>query len=398
MKKTKLFTKIAIVAMAVVTVFSSGNVARAEEAEVTEKPWIDFELSGVTETRYFADDDFEVIYETQGWFRGSSRIESVSGSAILSINWDNSERTKDEVKEICIDAVNFIRNADGQLEWADYETVDYWSAESGAWEDSVILTQGLVDSYDLSAVNYYGWQNEESCFFTFRIVFSDNSSSEYIYMFDGQGGLFHYKEPEVFTDTAPAEKYTVDLSTSTAPMTKDEFAALLEENKTKDVVIQSNNGVTFTFAAGTMKAVDGKDSYDFRTTLNTTYSSDLPSYVTQSNFVSQINYNYSGQLPAEASIRFYVGTQYAGKTLYYSLMNTDKTFAEVQAVTVDAEGYMTVKQNHCSSYVVTTEEPKTETLKTEAPKTGDNIPILIYSLLGISALGIFVIFRSYKRA
>lgn len=398
MKKTKLFTKIAVVAMAVVTVFSSGNVARAEEAEVTEKPWIDFELSGVTETRSFADDDFEAIYETHGWSWGSPRISTVSDNVTLSINWDNSERTKDEVSFISIEATNYERNADGQLEWAGYELFENWSKDFNYEENNVVLTQDLKDSYDLSAVNYNGWKDKESCFFSFKIYFSDDSFTECIYMFDGQGGLFHYKEPEVSTDTAPAEKYTVDLSTSTAPMTQDEFAALLEENKTKDVVIQSNNGVTFTFVAGTMKAVDGKDSYDFRTTLNTTYSSDLPSYVTQSNFVSQINYNYSGQLPAEASIRFYVGTQYAGKTLYYSLMNTNKTFAEVQAVTVDAEGYMTVKQNHCSNYVVTTEEPKTEASKAESPKTGDNIPILIYSLLGISALGILVIFRNYKRA
>ena len=43
---------------------------------------------------------------------------------------------------------------------------------------------------------------------------------------------------------------------------------------------------------------------------------------------------------------------------YYSLMNADNTFAEVQAVVVDADGYMTVKQDHCSNYVVTKTEPK----------------------------------------
>ena len=82
------------------------------------------------------------------------------------------------------------------------------------------------------------------------------------------------------------------------------LAIFLEENKTKDIVIKSNNEVTFTFCKGTMKPVEGKSSYDFGITINSTYHTDLPSYVTSSNFVSQINYNYSGKLPAEASIRF----------------------------------------------------------------------------------------------
>lgn len=107
-----------------------------------------------------------------------------------------------------------------------------------------------------------------------------------------------------------------------------------------------------------MSSVDGKTEYDFSTSINSAYADTMPSYITKDNFVSQINFNYSGKLPATANIRFYAGTEYAGQTLYYSLMNADNTFAEVQAVVVDADGYMTVKQDHCSSYVVTKTEPK----------------------------------------
>lgn len=74
--------------------------------------------------------------------------------------------------------------------------------------------------------------------------------------------------------------------------------------------------------------------------------------------MSQVKFNYSGQLPATASIRIPVGTQYAGKTLYYSYMNNDNTFADTQTVVVDEEGYITVKQEHCSSYVVTNKAPE----------------------------------------
>lgn len=145
-----------------------------------------------------------------------------------------------------------------------------------------------------------------------------------------------------FEDETPApspseDNYTVDLGDSQI-VSADTFATILAENATKDVIIKSNNNVTFTFAKGTMSSVDGKTEYDFSTSINSAYADTIPSYITKDNFVSQINFNYSGKLPATANIRFYAGTEYAGQTLYYSLMNADNTFAEVQAVVVDADG------------------------------------------------------------
>lgn len=138
-----------------------------------------------------------------------------------------------------------------------------------------------------------------------------------------------------FEDETPApspseDNYTVDLGDSQI-VSADTFATILAENATKDVIIKSNNNVTFTFAKGTMSSVDGKTEYDFSTSINSAYADTMPSYITKDNFVSQINFNYSGKLPATANIRFYAGTEYAGQTLYYSLMNADNTFAEVQS-------------------------------------------------------------------
>ena len=231
----------------------------------------------------------------------------------------------------------------------------------------------------------------------------------------------------------------------------------MAENATKDVIIKSNNNVTFTFAKGTMSSVDGKTEYDFSTSINSAYADTMPSYITKDNFVSQINFNYSGKLPATANIRFYAGTEYAGQTLYYSLMNADNTFAEVQAVIVDADGYMTVKQDHCSSYVVTKTEPKLSsnndtktddgntsnnggssdngntsnnsgssnngnasasdnntssgntTVSTDknasstntsatSPKTGDMTPIAIYVVMAVAAMGVIVFVKRRKTA
>ena len=258
-----------------------------------------------------------------------------------------------------------------------------------------------------------------------------------------------------FEDETPApspseDNYTVDLGDSQT-ISADTFATILAENATKDVIIKSNNNVTFTFAKGTMSSVDGKTEYDFSTSINRTYADTMPSYITKDNFVSQINFNYSGKLPATANIRFYVGTEYAGQTLYYSLMNADNTFAEVQTAVVDADGYMTVKQDHCSSYVVTKTEPKlpsnddtktddgnnsnnggssdngntsnngnasasdnntssgnttvstdnnTSSANTTAtsPKTGDMTPIAIYVVIAVAAMGVIVFVKKRKTA
>ena len=229
-----------------------------------------------------------------------------------------------------------------------------------------------------------------------------------------------------------SDSYTVDLGDSQI-ISADTFASILAENATKDVVIKSNNDVTFTFAKGTMASVDGKTEYDFSTSIVNAYADTMPSYITKDNFVSQINYNYSGKLPATANIRFYAGTEYAGQTLYYSLMNADNTFADVQAVVVDADGYMTVKQDHCSSYVVTKTEPKlpdnkdsktddgnasasdnntssgNTTVSTDknassvnttatSPKTGDMTPIAIYVVMAVAAMGVIVFVKKRKTA
>lgn len=219
-----------------------------------------------------------------------------------------------------------------------------------------------------------------------------------------------------------SDKYITDLSKADSQIVSaDTFAAILAENATKDVVIKSNNNVTFTFAKGTMSSVDGKTEYDFSTSINRTYADTMPSYITKDNFVSQINFNYSGKLPATANIRFYAGTEYAGQTLYYSLMNADNTFAEVQTAVVDADGYMTVKQDHCSSYVVTKTEPKlpsnndtktddgNTTVSTDknassanttatSPKTGDMTPIAIYVVIAVAAMGVIVFVKRRKTA
>lgn len=442
--KKKIFASVAALAMAAITVFSSVGIVHAEDGNVTDKPLTKFEYNKEYGDKMVADDDWTVISKWLGWDWGSNNINIIDKNASISIDWENSDRKKSEVKTVWLRMNNYYRADDNTLHFkriynlAAYNNLEraLWSIydENGDWIDEYMVPEGAngwyddelfadmikkgweSDTYDLSVLansdgTKYG--KDDMCFYSLRVEYTDGKFSDTIFMFEDMGNGFNYKIiPEEPTDN---EDYTLDMTTNTTPVSAKEFEALLSENATKDVVIKSNNNITFTFAKGTMQAVDGKESYDFSTTINSAYTSDMPSYITQNNFVSQINFNYSGKLPAEASIRFLVGTQYAGKTLYYSLMNEDNTFAEVQSVVVDSEGYMTVNQSHCSSYVVTTEEPKvqekpteintdndtnaakdTETNGTTSPKTGDNMPVMPCVLLCVSAVGMITVIRKKK--
>lgn len=194
--------------------------------------------------------------------------------------------------------------------------------------------------------------------------------------------------------------YTKELAKDAEVISTSDFASILTENATKDVVIKNADGVTFTFAKGTMKAVDGKTEYDFGTNIITDYSkaTELSTEVTKDNFVLQIDYNYSGQLPAKASITFNVGSELAGKTLYYYLYNTDKTYKIVQSVVVADDGSVTVKQDHCSTYVLTsaelvseTETPGNSTPANETPAAGDSTNYGMFIILAVISLGTVVL-------
>ena len=279
-----------------------------------------------------------------------------------------------------------------QLPYTPYPVPLKW------WINSNLADPDPMDDPDFECTDVY----------IIRVVYRDKEEHN-SYLVDwwilpeGVSTVLNLEEEQ--PDPTPSEEnYTVDLGDSQT-ISADAFAEILAENATKDIIIKSNNDVTFTFAKGTMASVDGKTEYDFSTSINNTYADTMPYYITKDNFVSQITFNYSGKLPATAYIRFYAGTQYAGKTLYYSLMNEDKTFAEVQAVVVDADGYMTVKQDHCSSYVVTTTEPKSagntadsKDKPTGSPKTGDTTPIALYLALAAAFMGTIVLMKKQKNA
>ena len=167
-------------------------------------------------------------------------------------------------------------------------------------------------------------------------------------------------------------------------ITAEEFEEVLEINKKQNVVIQVGNNISIIFEKGTMNPVEGMNQYDFTTGIESNYKqAEIPSTIQPINFIAKVVFNYSGQLPAEASIRIPVGVQHAGKTLYYTLLKDDGTFGTAQNIVADTEGYITVKQAHCSSYVITTEKPS---VVMGSPNTGNNFSAIwmLMFIIGIS--------------
>ena len=173
----------------------------------------------------------------------------------------------------------------------------------------------------------------------------------------------------------------VDVSDGSTIIKVDEIRKIIEDNKTNDVIIKSNNDVTFTFAKGTMSEVSQVAIYDFSTAITSDIkeAGNIPAAVTDDIFVSKIVYNYSGALPAKASIKLNVGKAYAGQTLYYSQLLDDGTIISMMSAVVDNDGYMTVEQDHCSTYLIT--KQKLTNNKLETPKTADNSNIALWLTL-----------------
>ena len=491
MKKSNLIAKGTAVVLAVTSMLSTATVAYAEDSTVTDKPIVELIIENEKDSKEIDQEYYDAMIEHHKLIAGTGNV-SVAPADEMTISFELNVDAS-EIKSVDIYKHKFFyTDSNDELKLGAYSH-DMGGLIRTTYEDGkCICTQmhnpPTVEDYAepidfLNSKNSFELDSNE--WYTIHVIFQNNSGSiwwvvpeDYEYkeysldeMFDVSddiiniGGVLYSpsgegivassedsfteeefrkftfsniklvdKEDEETVNPSPdteTENYVADLTTGSTVVSATDFATILAENETKDVIIKTNNDVTFIFAKGTMKAVEGIESYDFTTTVSTTYKSDLPSYVTKDNFVSLIDYNYSGKLPAEASIKIPVGTEYAGKTLYYSLMNEDNTYAEVQTVVVDAEGYVTVKQDHCSTYVLTNTEPKLEdstdstepatdtkedmttdvneeTSATEettavpsgtsTPDTGDSTATLVYLILAVSALGAILVTAKMKRA
>ena len=260
----------------------------------------------------------------------------------------------------------------------------------------VVGSDNLPDGYKYDGTEIEGLYNVECV--ADKLTFTAKSSSDNTT--DNSKGDTTNNPSDNTTDKKPStpESSTtntvVDVSDGSTTIKADEIRKIIEDNKVNDVVIKSNNDVTFTFAKGTMSEVSQVEIYDFSTVITSDIkeAGDMPEDVTEDIFVSKIVYNYSGTLPARASIRLNVGKAYAGQRLYYSQLLDDGTIISMMSAIVDNDGYMTVEQDHCSTYLITRQQltgNSTENVteaadnKVETPQTGDNSNIVIWLTLCI---------------
>ena len=204
------------------------------------------------------------------------------------------------------------------------------------------------------------------------------------------------------------DEEVIELPSDDKTVKADDFNEIINKNQDSDVVINSNNDISFKFEKGTMNQVDGVDKYDFTTEVvkEVENAGTLPAGVTSDNFIQKIDFLYSGQLPAKAEIKIPVGTQYAGRTLYYSRLYDDGTIENIMSAAVDENGVITVEQDHCSVYLLTTTK-LTQThvsgsgTQAAAPNTGDSAPlafILLAVVISSFVLTVIGIVKKHKNS
>lgn len=204
------------------------------------------------------------------------------------------------------------------------------------------------------------------------------------------------------------DEEVIELPSDDKTVKADDFNEIINKNQDSDVVINSNNDISFKFEKGTMNQVDGVDKYDFTTEVvkEVENAGTLPAGVTSDNFIQKIDFSYSGQLPAKAEIKIPVGTQYAGRTLYYSRLYDDGTIENIMSAAVDENGVITVEQDHCSVYLLTTTK-LTQThvsgsgTQAAAPNTGDSAPlafILLAVVISSFVLTVIGIVKKHKNS
>ncbi len=152
------------------------------------------------------------------------------------------------------------------------------------------------------------------------------------------------------TDSATTALYSYTLTADNTRILYSTMKSLAEGNKTQDVTIKQDD-VEFTFPKGTMTQSYTQLWYDFGATINNSIAAQTAQEIAGDAYVATVHYNYNGELPGKADIRLNVGAAQAGKTLYYYLLNDDKTLTFQQTATVDSTGWASVSQTHCSDYV-----------------------------------------------
>ncbi len=190
------------------------------------------------------------------------------------------------------------------------------------------------------------------------------------------------------------QEITVDLTKGSTILSAKQMAALLLLNEAKPVVLYGD-GYSVTFPKGALQqGAEGQD-YDFGLRFNEGLHYRTIHTLAGQDFFLMLEFNHDGALPGAAEISIYAGKEHAGKKLHYFYYNpADGQLEYVQAATVDGQGYVTVKQSRCSSYLLALDEKKGEGA---LPQTGVTGTLLRWLLLALIGAGLIVFTVNKKK-
>ena len=197
-------------------------------------------------------------------------VEIIDDNTTFSIDYDNSSIAKENIGETYILTYNWFKDGEGKIDASkcfvgpdrpmQYE---WYSVDCEKVDENVHKIK--ANTYTGLMVIATPYNNDNSVQWTYAITKSAYEKNE---VFD----FLTEDEIEDDSNNVETDSYEVKLSSDNTSVSAEKFNAILTENATKDVVIKNADGVTFTFAKGTMKAVDGKTEYDFGTNIITDYS------------------------------------------------------------------------------------------------------------------------------
>lgn len=193
------------------------------------------------------------------------------------------------------------------------------------------------------------------------------------------------KVVEAVKNAAVGSKVTVDI-TDNAKVSKDIFNAIKGQDKT---IVFQRDGVTWTFNG---KDITSDVTADIDLSLKTVSAelknkeeAKIKAVVGKDVAIVPFSFNYDGPLPGTATVKVFIGKDWANKAVYINRYYADKnTYEIITDVTVDADGYITFTTNHCSDYFV-----MEKSAAPSLPKTGSPIDFAVMLDLGalIAVLG-----------
>lgn len=198
---------------------------------------------------------------------------------------------------------------------------------------------------------------------------------------------------EAIKDANAGDILVVDAKTNPI-ISKDVFNELLGEDKSITLVV---DGATWTFYGKdiTKEFLSDIDLSLISVTdeLKEKEGAKIKSMLGKNELFVPFSFKYTGALPSMTTVKLYINKDWAGKDITVCrYFDTKNIYETVTKTTVDSDGYITFKIDHCSDYFAL--------LSTSLPATGSPIDISSMIALGglIALIGtIFIIEEEKKR-